>query len=242
MHNLRVRSIPPQQSTHRATSYIAPKAGAARARDEWLREQSKTPMPIVIPRSPSDTAFPRTGLEGKFIVESLEALVGDLPTVGRTTPEPPIRAQSQYISPERERVNLPNPSALPTFHLLPPVLQKIFPNKLMPTRREPAYPRPPPGSVKENPRKWGYPRELTPRLFQRIYRRFWDSLHWVWPVQQRGETVWLPCSYQDMKAYELGQADGLKRREVGRRNHQGALGFNGARYSLASEDDLSWAD
>lgn len=121
--------------------------------------------------------------------------------------------REQPTDPAFTTYDLPLTCNLPSYHRLSPVLQKIFPVKLRPTRREPVMPRPPRHETKLNPKTWRHPVRLTPRLVTRTYQRIWDGLSWVRPQGEAVDGPWVKCSYEEVLLWQRKEWDALKAAE-----------------------------
>jgi len=205
-------------------------------------------VPLVLPHSPAPGyhASPRTGWEGRGVVESLRSLAG---LDGSATP---IR-----------------PETLPTFAHLPLTVQSSFPSKLKPTLRESPIPRPAPRMTRSNPRTWHHPIRLDKRLLRRSYARLWESLVWVHPGGEGEGDGWVKCGYGEMKDWEAGIQAGVnkagspgegvlaieedregevKKRGKERKEKRGKKAESGEkvegngleRWSVGSEEDRKW--
>ncbi|KIR59254.1 hypothetical protein I314_04769 [Cryptococcus bacillisporus CA1873] len=82
-------------------------------------------------------------------------------------------------------------------------LSRIFPT--IPQRIRslplPPYPPPRPKHTRSNPHIWSLPRKLCGRLVRRTYKRLWDKLVWVRPVE--GDK-WKKCGYRELQDWEQG--------------------------------------
>ncbi|ADV23888.1 hypothetical protein I305_02656 [Cryptococcus gattii E566] len=65
----------------------------------------------------------------------------------------------------------------------------------------PPYPPPRPKHTRSNPHTWSLPRKLCGRLVRRTYKRLWDKLVWVRPVE--GDK-WKKCGYRELQDWEQG--------------------------------------
>ncbi|KAK8853369.1 hypothetical protein IAR55_004073 [Kwoniella newhampshirensis] len=199
-----------------------------------------------------------TGWERSGIVENLRYLAG--------LPQSTL-VESGSTSPSEEQNSASHFS--PRYRSLPKHIRRIFPSphgsepkpKPKPKLREPSYPPPRPKATRANPRTWGLPSTLTPRLLRRTYRRLWDGLVWVRPVDslQAGASVkWKKCSFEEMRAWEMGVSDdkpaqfkesgerGMKRVRMKKEKKIGSGGVvfevDGCRWSTASEVDRRWLE
>ncbi|KIR53364.1 hypothetical protein I315_03954 [Cryptococcus gattii Ru294] len=65
----------------------------------------------------------------------------------------------------------------------------------------PPYPPPRPKHTRSNPHTWSLPRKLCSRLVRRTYKRLWDKLVWIRPVE--GDK-WKKCGYRELQDWEQG--------------------------------------
>lgn len=82
-------------------------------------------------------------------------------------------------------------------------LSRIFPTNPQRIRSLPLppYPPPRPKHTRSNPHTWSLPRKLCGRLVRRTYKRLWDKLVWVRPVE--GDK-WKKCGYRELQDWEQG--------------------------------------
>ena len=211
----------------------------------WHREWDLVKIPLVLPKSMGEGPCPATGWEGTGVVDALCSLaaVGESYLPGPKITPPP-RADPSEIPDDGDRIPPSPPSELPTFSTLSPVLQRIFPVKLVPTLREPAFPRPPPSMTRSQPRTWGHPIRLDDRLLRRTYHRLWESLVWVRPAVKEGKVGWIKCSYRDMRDWEEGKqvevTVGREGEEKKSRKRMPGGAENYTKWSWASEDEKRW--
>lgn len=137
--------------------------------------------PLILPPQAGEVQG-RTGWEGMGVVESLRILAG----AGEVhQPPPPRRSGLPVVQNKRD--------PLPTLSHLPASLRACFPKR--PVKHVKLdYPRPRPASTRQNPKTWGNPTSLTPRLLRRMYAHLWQNLPWV--MQKNGK--WTKCSYAEL--------------------------------------------
>ncbi|WWD19796.1 hypothetical protein CI109_104260 [Kwoniella shandongensis] len=218
---LRPPPPPPSEAQPRARKTLPD----CRVRKIALRQTYKSwedvKPPIVLPSSSAsqlhlvndmDGVVKGTGWERTGVIANLRHFAG-LPPDSHSLP-----GLSDKTTPSSSSLPISSTAALPKH------IRLIFPSKLNPTLREEPYPPPRPKATRANPRTWGVPRVLTNRLVRRTYRRLWDNLVWVRPVdvtgsplgglgegegeQKRvGEERWKRCTYDEMRAWERGESD-----------------------------------
>ena len=194
--------VNPNPYIARARARVPPTEGKRKARLRWIADQNLVQIPLIMPKG-SGAA---TGWEDSGIVESLRILAG----VGDTIldhghhPSPPRRTRPEDLPPSDAIQILGNPSQLPTFQHLSPVLKRIFPIKVRPTYHEARYPKPGLHETKGNPHTWHQPENLDYRMIQRAYARLWDTLAWSHPMTAGGEK-WVQCDYDSMRDWEEGK-------------------------------------
>ena len=149
----------------RARTTIPETAIRKAAERSWTRQWAGLSVPPTIPGHGN----PKTGWEGKGIVDNLRLLAGRH-TLSDVTP----------------------------LHLdmLPAHIRRIYPIKLKPKHVE-QYPPPPPRATRQNPRTWTNPHRLTRRLVRRVYSRLWDSLCWIRPRGDSDQ--WEKCTYGELQ-------------------------------------------
>ncbi|WVR09568.1 hypothetical protein IAU60_006637 [Kwoniella sp. DSM 27419] len=195
LHPLRPSPAPPKESQPRARKHVPASTIRRELERSIERDWAMTTPPIVLPRpreARAGSPCPATGWESLPLVANLRLLAGidDAPSGDGSSGSQPIDLTA-----------------------LPRHIRRIFPNKLIPTLREPPLPPPRPKATRQNPTTWSLPRRLSPRLLRRTYQRLWDKLVWVRPIpapasadDQIAEEGWKKCSYDEMKAYERGES------------------------------------
>lgn len=168
----------------RARTTIPDTAKRKALKDAWTRDWTGVLVPLIIPGS----GTPKTGWEGKGVIESLR-----------------IMAQLEPVPATHPSERLPR---LPSFDNLPTRLQRIYPLKLRPSP-VPQYAPPPPRATRQNPKTWSNPRTFNGRKLRRAYQRLWNSLPWVTPVNlENGQ--WRTCTYEEMVDPSLLDSRGIK--------------------------------
>jgi hypothetical protein len=176
-------------------------------RIKWKADLTLTPVPMIMPQVP-EMSLPRTGWEGQGVAEALRMWAG----VGKTVmpldikQNPPKRVARQKPRGDTSTI-ITDLAQLPTYNLLTPQQQRLFPRNLKPTRREPLYPVPSYSKTRTNPRTWATPRSLDVRMLRRTYHSVWERSVWVKPVLKKGSSnannlTWEQCTYDDIVRLE----------------------------------------
>jgi hypothetical protein len=181
--------VAPLHTAQRARTTIPDTAKRKAAARSWTRQWTGVQVPLLLPMPNT----PKTGWEGKGIVESLRLLAQLDQTLQ-------IPAKSALMVP-----------SLPTLKNLPRHIQGVFPTKLKPSHVD-QYPPPPPRSTRQNPSTWSNPHTLTRRLLRRTYKRLWDGLPWVRPTEEGGGR-WEKCGYEDLESAGSGPKKGGKSKQ-----------------------------
>lgn len=173
--------IVPPPLRPRARSTVPDTAIRKAASRSWTRQWTGLRVPIALP----GIGLPKTGWEGKGIIDNLRILAG----------------LDDSSSDSIHKLNL---------DLMPGHIRRIYPIKLNPTSVE-QYPPPPPRATRQNPRTWSNPHKLTRRLIRRAYTRLWETLSWVRPRGDPG--LWEKCSFAELNDASVENGTGRKSRK-----------------------------
>ena len=192
-----------------ASNHEQDEYSARKARAQWQKEVDSINVPLLMP---TGTGI-ETGLEGSGVVETIQAFANVSHAYAKLRSdnyeeEEELQAGTP-ITEYHTRYPFPRVDHLASFRSLPPVLQKIFPIKLKPTRREPPFPRPPRHETKLNPKTWKHPILLTPRVISRAYGQVWNELEWTRPKGRDPAGPWVSCSYEEVLLWGQGRWDEL---------------------------------